>query len=101
MLAVTPATSQIDLNKMNQQFDRELSLATKQELMDLFNDCEQGAIPPLGEAYGYEVVVDDSLMDLGDIYFEAGDHTDLVHIDGMDFGDLMSNAIDGDFSAHI
>ena len=34
-------------------------------------DCEPGAVPPLGAAYGLDVVVDDSLTDHSDVYFEG------------------------------
>jgi Ala-tRNA(Pro) deacylase len=62
---------------------------------------EVGAIPPLGQAYGIEVVVDDSLGENSDIYFEAGDHTSLIHMRSKDFKDLMKTAQHGTFSRHI
>jgi Ala-tRNA(Pro) deacylase len=67
----------------------------------MFDDCAEGAIPPLGDAYGYEVILDNSLASLSDVYFEAGSHTDLVHLSGNDFRALMSNAVQGVFSQPI
>ena len=40
----------------------------------LFKDCEFGAVPPLGLAYGMSTVIDDCLSEQPEIYFEAGDH---------------------------
>jgi Ala-tRNA(Pro) deacylase len=47
----------------------------------LLKDSKPGAIPPLGYAYGVQILVDSSLDDLSDIYFEAGDHEHLIHVD--------------------
>jgi Ala-tRNA(Pro) deacylase len=49
-------------------------------------------VPPLGQAYGVPVIWDDALSACPDIYFEAGDHRDLVHMSGQAFRTLMANA---------
>jgi Ala-tRNA(Pro) deacylase len=46
-------------------------------------------VPPLGEAYGLDMVLDASLASLANIYFEGGDHEHLVHLDGDQFNALM------------
>lgn len=101
LLAVIPATNHIKFKLIQQQLNRNFSLASEDELVYMFDDCVEGAIPPLGDAYGYEVIVDSSLTKLSDIYFEAGSHTDLVHLSGNDFRSLMSNAVQGVFSKPI
>jgi Ala-tRNA(Pro) deacylase len=58
----------------------------------LFADCDRGAVPPVGEAYGIPTVWDDSLGDLPDVYFEGGDHRTLIHMSGPDFAELMRGA---------
>lgn len=100
LVAVLPATHHLDLGMLHRQLHRRLGLATEQELAALFDDCDVGAVPPVGEAYGLEVVVDECLSDCPDVYFEAGDHTDLVHVSGEDFQDLMTDARHGHFSRH-
>jgi Ala-tRNA(Pro) deacylase len=92
VMAVVPATHRVDLGVLHQRFGRELGLATETELSDLFQDCEQGAMPPLGEAYGIDAIVDQSLIGVDDVYFEAGDHCALVHVSGNDFLRLMGDA---------
>ena len=52
----------------------------------------------LGAAYGLDVVVDDSLVQLPELYLEAGDHAHLVHISGTNFRKLMHDARHGRFS---
>jgi Ala-tRNA(Pro) deacylase len=79
----------------------QLGLATESELVGLFKDCEIGAIPPIGPAYGIETVVDDSLLQENDVYFEAGDHEELIHVSGKQFRDLVAGARYGRFSHHV
>jgi len=100
-LAVLPATHKIDMDELSKQYHRAFSLAGESELAGLFNDCEVGAVPAVGKAYDVEVIMDDSLNDSPDIYFEAGDHADLVHVGSADFRHLMGDAPHGIFSRHI
>lgn len=100
IMAVVPATHHIQLGKLRQKYQRHLSLAEEKELTGLFADCSVGAIPPVGKAYDMDVIFDDTLNDCQDVYFEAGDHTDLVHVTGQDFRVLMGNASHGEFSRH-
>ncbi len=98
LLAVIPATNHVEFTWLNQQLNRKFTLASEEELTYMFDDCVEGAIPPLGDAYGYEVIVDNALTALPDIYFEAGSHTDVVHVSGESFRSLMSNAMQGVYS---
>ena len=101
LMAVIPATHHVQLGQLSRQLERRLGLATEQELAEMFSDCEPGAIPPVGEAYNMAVIVDDDLSSCPDIYFEAGDHTEVVHLRGEDFQRLMQHAQHGHFSKHM
>jgi Ala-tRNA(Pro) deacylase len=101
IIAVVPATRRVDLGAIHRRFGRPLGLATEDELGSLFSDCEPGAVPPLGAAYSIDNVLDDSLMEESDVYFEAGDHRGLVHVSGTDFRKLMTGAPHGDISRHV
>src|SRR5574340_717896 len=74
-------------------------MARETEMLDLFKDCAAGAVPALGAAYGIETIWDDSLQEQPDIYFEAGDHEQLVHLSGKQFLDLLGTARHGHFSS--
>ena len=100
LMAVVPATYQVGLGKLHKHLNRQLGLATEPELKKLFHDCEPGAVPPLGEAYGIAQIMDESLLNCGDIYFEAGTHTDVVHISGTDFRTLMADTPHCRFAHH-
>jgi Ala-tRNA(Pro) deacylase len=92
LMAVIPASHRLDLTALRNELNRDLGLASEREIMELFKDCEPGAVPPLGCAYGIEMVLDQSLGDTPDAYFEGGDHESLVHVSGRDFLKLMADA---------
>lgn len=92
MLAVVPSNHQIDLSALQSVIDRRLGLAAESEIQDLFDDCDLGAAPPVGEAYDVPTIVDNSLTGLDRIWFEAGDHKTLVEMRGKDFDKLMKGA---------
>ena len=99
VMAVLPATRHVHLGTLRHQFKRNFGLATEQTVREIFVDCEPGAIPALGRAYGIETIWDDSLMDSADLYFEAGDHENLVHLSTEDFLELLRDCQHGDFSS--
>lgn len=101
IMVVTSATRKVDLEELRSRTHRKLELAEEDEIMKLFTDCEIGAIPAVGPAYGMEVMVDDSIGGQQDIYFEAGDHVELVHVSGDQFKGLMPGAGHGRFSYHV
>ncbi len=96
LLVVVPASYQVDLAKLEHQLHRKLELAREHSLSDLFPDCELGALPPLGRAYGIPTIYDDRLRTLSSVYFEAGDHCDLIYMGGREFIDLLADSPHGD-----
>jgi Ala-tRNA(Pro) deacylase len=100
LLAVLPATHHVRLADLKTQIGDDVDLADEDEIRRLFPDCALGAIPPVGECYELDVIVDDSIQAQPDVYLEAGDHTTLVHMDQAQFARLMSEARHGRFSVH-
>jgi len=92
VLAVIGANRSLDIEALGAALGRRLRLAAEPELEAIFDDCEPGAVPAIGPAYGIPTVWDDSLGERRDVYFEGGDHRTLVHLSGADFGRLMRNA---------
>jgi Ala-tRNA(Pro) deacylase len=97
-LAVVPSTHRIELGKLQDVMDKRLGLASEDEVISLFGDCDIGAIPPIGAAYDVPVIVDESLGDATEVYFEGGDHRTLVHVSGKDFRNLTMGAYRARFS---
>lgn len=92
VMALIPASQHVKIRELNMYLNREMGLATEQGVMHLFADCDPGAIPPVGDAYGMEMVVDYDLDDCDDVYIEAGNHTDLLHLSGKSFRKLMADS---------
>ena len=99
MLAVIPASRHVRLDELKAWLGREVQLAAEPEIARLFADCSLGAIPPIGDAFGLETVLDDRLLDADDIYFEGGDHRTFVHVAASDWRRLMKDAAHGAFCA--
>ena len=97
-MAVLPATHQIEFDALQFQTGRRMHLVDEDELTRVFSDCEVGAVPPLGGAYGVETMWDDCLIDESDLYFEAGDHQTLVHVSADDFLRLLGDVDHSTFS---
>jgi len=97
-IVIIPADRWLQMDALRKELGRDLQLATEKEIAHLFNDCEPGAVPPLGPAYGVETLLDEVLSSLDDVYFEAGDHEQLVHIRGEEFQDLLRGVRRGYYS---
>ena len=98
LLAVIPASQWVDLQRLKKELGRDLHLASEGEIERLFTDCDPGAVPPLGDAYGVETVLDESLTSLAQVYFEAGDHERLIKLSAAEFKTLMKGVRHGHFS---
>ncbi len=97
-LAVIPGDRWFKLDALNRELNRSFELAAEEELEALFPDCRLGAVPPVGEAYGLETYVDESILALGRAYWEAGDHQSLVSVSGDGLRALLSGMRRGHFS---
>ena len=100
LMAIVPASHRIDLGALSDQLHRDLELASERELRALFHDCAPGAMPPMGPPYRVPTVYDEALVELDDVYFEAGDHEDVVHMKATSFLGLLRGARHGRFSHH-
>ena len=103
LLVVLPADYHIELETLRKLLKQEVAMVDEPNLGDVFDDCELGAVPPVGMAYGVRTIWDptSSLGKLDEVFFEAGDHQGLVQISGVQFHELMAPAERGEFSHHI
>jgi Ala-tRNA(Pro) deacylase len=90
MMAVLPATNQIDFGRLKQAIGAEkVELASEEEFEGRFPDCETGAMPPFGNLYGMDVLVEDNLTNDEEIAFNAGSHSELIKMSYKDFERLV------------
>lgn len=99
LLAVLPATHHILMSDLRMRLGEDVDLAAESEIDQLFRDCAHGAVPPLGDCYGIDVIVDDSIEDEPDVYLEGGDHETLIHLTHAQFAKLTAEAPHARFSA--
>jgi Ala-tRNA(Pro) deacylase len=90
--AVLPSTHAVRLSEIWEMTGRHLTLASETDMRELFKDCEPGALPPVCTQYGMMTFLDERLAQQPDIYFEAGDHEELVHMSSDQFLALMDRA---------
>jgi Ala-tRNA(Pro) deacylase len=100
VLAVVPASHHVRLSDLSTQLGTKVDLASEREIEQLFADCAQGAIPPVGECYGLDMIIDDSIEEQPEVYLEGGDHATLVHMTHSQFARLTAAARHGRFSIH-
>ncbi len=91
LLAIVPASCRVQIEALSQYLKQPIVLASETEASTIFGDCEIGSLPPVAEAYDLSAVIDDTLENQSDIYFEGGDHRTLVHLTGPAFHQLMQD----------
>ncbi|QUJ69277.1 YbaK/EbsC family protein (plasmid) [Photobacterium sp. GJ3] len=89
LMAVVPANRRVMIDKINRIMGKQYFLMGEHELSQLFQDCEPGAIPSLGQAYQINMLVDDLLLEQDELYIESGDHENLIHLDNKQFHKVM------------
>src|SRR5271154_6468629 len=61
VLAVLPATHVVNTEALTGWFGGEVRLATREEVSDVFRDCEWGSVSPFGTLYGLPSILDASV----------------------------------------
>ena len=92
LMVVVPSDYHVHLGDLHRKLGRDVGLATESELAGLFPDCDEGAVPPVGKAYGLRSLLDRALLEQPEIFFEAGDHEHLLKMSGQNFQALQAEA---------
>src|SRR5262245_28383120 len=99
ILAVVPAPCRVDLTRLRRTVQaRSVRVAHENEFSCLFEDCEVGAMPPLGPLYGQRVFVDASLARDTVVSFSAGSHQDAIRMPFDEFQRIAKPTV-ADFAA--
>jgi Ala-tRNA(Pro) deacylase len=95
VLAVLPASCTIDLDRLSQVVGSpatEIRLATSDELLATFPDCEPGVVPPFGRLYGLTTIVDSCFSEIGDIVVAANTRHEGLWMHFRDFAAIEQPA---------
>lgn len=97
VMAVLPSNRRVDVQALSRVLHRDLAVVPEYRMGPLFEDCDLGAIPPLGFAYGIPTVFDDCLVEQPEICFEAGDHEEVICLEGERLLEVMREARQAEF----
>jgi Ala-tRNA(Pro) deacylase len=86
VVLVMPAAHRLNFQELKSALRaNQLEMLVESELVDLFPDCDLGAVPPLGNLYGLEVWVDRAVANAEKVLFCAGTHEDCIRMRYSDF----------------
>jgi Ala-tRNA(Pro) deacylase len=88
LLAVLPATKQVNTDRVAEAEGGPVRLATDDEIAQLFHDCEWGVVPPFGQLYGVPTLLDEALASDTWMVIEVSTHTEAVRLQCRDFESL-------------
>lgn len=78
-MVVLPAHRKIVLSELRELLASDrVELASEDEFINRFPDCELGAMPPFGNIYGMNVYLEHSLTKYPEIAFNAGTHREVI-----------------------
>ena len=90
-MVVVPAHRKIALAELRDLLSSDqVELATEDEFMSRFPDCELGAMPPSGNLYDMPVYIERSLSEHPEIAFNAGTHREVIKMAWDDFTQLVN-----------
>jgi Ala-tRNA(Pro) deacylase len=86
VMAVITGSQRVDLPTARESLGaQEVGLATEDEFIAKFPDCEIGSMPPFGNLFSLPVYVDPVVIKDESIYFNAGNHIQTIRIRSKDF----------------
>jgi len=93
-MAVLPASGRVNVKLLEEAIGaKNVVIASEQEFINLFPECEVGAMPPFGNLFGFEVYVSTTLAENKEIAFNAGSLTELIRLSYKDFERLVNPRI--------
>ncbi|WP_342631985.1 HDOD domain-containing protein [Marinobacter alkaliphilus] len=95
VMAVHRFDSTLDMDTLHQFTGRRLQPLTARQTARLFGDCEPGFVPPVGNAWDLQVLIDEDLTTADQVVFSAGTNDTLVVMDGRSFRLALAGAREG------
>jgi Ala-tRNA(Pro) deacylase len=90
IMCVLPSTHLIDFERVKEVTGlSNITLASEEEVGELFPESEIGAEPPFGQLAGMQVLCDQSLAEDRQIVFNAGTHTETIKMKFNDYERLV------------
>ncbi len=91
VMLVFPGDLRFDSDKVKKLFNaKDVRFATEEEVVNLTDGVQPGGVPPFGNLFGLEVVVDPILLKNEKIVFNAGDRSFSIGMKSADYRTLVS-----------
>lgn len=91
IMLVVPGDLRFDNSKVKKIFNaKDIRFATEDEVVTLTDGVQPGGVPPFGNLFGIEVLVDPSLLENEKIIFNAGDRRFSVGMKSADYISLIN-----------
>lgn len=96
LMVAVPSSHHVDPHRVQVATGRSgIHLEDENELARIFPDCEVGAMPPVGHLYGLPLLVDSCLTEEDEIWFQPGNHHELIRMATGHFHRLAGPFYDG------
>jgi Ala-tRNA(Pro) deacylase len=93
-MVVIPGAEVVDLERASEVLGgNEARLATEDEFVSVFDDCEPGAEPPFGNLYGIPTFLDEDLRARERVVCRNGSHTETITLAMSDYLRLVQPEI--------
>lgn len=89
LLAVLPATHQVDLEALARSLGGPVRLAREDEVASVFRDCEWGVVPAFGALYGLPTLLDEALASDTPLVLELHTHVEAIRLPCREFERLQ------------
>lgn len=94
IMLVLPGDRRFDKHKVLQYFSaKDIRFATEEEVAQITQGVQVGGVPPFGNLFNLEVVVDPSLFQNEKIIFNAGDRSFSIGMKSMDYQKIVSPTV--------
>ncbi len=95
MMLVFPGDLRFDTTQVKQLFSaKDVRFATEEEVLKLTNGIQPGGVPPFGNLFSLEVIVDPSLLQNEKIVFNAGDRSFSIGMKSADYKMIVSPRVE-------
>ncbi|NRB39237.1 MAG: YbaK/EbsC family protein [Pseudomonadales bacterium] len=92
LMATIPANKCVSFEAIDEVTTLHYHMMKESEANRLFEDCESGALPSIGDVFGVEMIVDNRLLIDQPVYIEAGDHKTLLKIPPEAYAELVKSS---------
>lgn len=94
-MIVIPGDKRFDTDKVKRLLKaKDIRFATEVEVSEITNGIEPGGVPPFGNLFGLDILVDPSLFDNEKIIFNAGDRRFSIAMESRDYKILVKPKIE-------